>query len=183
MNYVAVFSEVDIVSIILLIYLLVRMKRNYSIHEEAKTLSLMAYSIILLACTDIMAKMDKSIASLTAARKSVIAKRSTLTAQRTKMTEAISGIEDGRASARETLRQMKVLKAAVPGAFKTAEKDYLAKIDSKSSQLKKTFQDALNVGFRQIYGMSRLIRSGRKRERALTDYSGRYSDVRKIIEI
>jgi len=54
MNYVAVFSEVDIVSIILLIYLLVRMKRNYSIHEEAKTLSLMAYSIILLACTDIM---------------------------------------------------------------------------------------------------------------------------------
>ncbi len=101
-----------------------------------------------------MAKMDKSIASLTAARKSVIAKRSTLTAQRTKMTEAISGIEDGRASVRETLRQMKVLKAAVPGAFKTAEKDYLAKIDSKSSQLKKTFQDALNVGFRQIYGMT-----------------------------
>lgn len=101
-----------------------------------------------------MAKMDKGIASLTAARKSIIAKRGTLTAQRAKMATAIAGIKEGRASAQETLRQMKVMKAAIPGAFKTAEKNYLAEIDNKSTQLKKTFQDALNVGFRQIYGMT-----------------------------
>lgn len=54
MDYVAAFCEVDIISIILLIYLLARLKKNHSVHGEAKTLSLMAYSIILLAVTDIM---------------------------------------------------------------------------------------------------------------------------------
>ena len=49
---------------------------------------------------------------------------------------------------------MKVLKAAVPGAFKTAEKNYLKDVDSRSGKIENTFQKTLNVGFRQIYAMT-----------------------------
>jgi hypothetical protein len=45
------------------------------------------------------------------------------------------------------------MKAAIPGAFKTAEKNYLKAIDAKSPKIEKTFQDTLNNGFRQIYTM------------------------------
>ena len=99
-------------------------------------------------------KMENSEAALKTARAKVISKRAALIEQRSKMREAIAGIKDGKTSAKETLREMKVMKAAVPGAFKTAEKNYLAEIDSRSAKIEKTFQDTLNVGFRQIYVMT-----------------------------
>lgn len=99
-------------------------------------------------------KMDKAIVSLSGARAKVTASRNKLISQRAQMATAISGIEKGRTSAKESLRQMKVLRAAVPGAFKTAEKNYLKDIDSRSGKIESTFQDALNVGFRQIYAMT-----------------------------
>lgn len=99
-------------------------------------------------------KLDKGIASLTAARAQVAAKRSRLISQKASMTAAIAKIKAGENSTRETLRQMKVLKAAVPGAFKTAEKNYLKDVGSRSGKIENTFQKTLNVGFRQIYAMT-----------------------------
>jgi len=100
-----------------------------------------------------MTKMDKSIASLTQVRNKLITKRNALVTSRAKIASGISGIQKGKTEAKESLREMNVMKAAIPGAFKTAEKNYLKAIDAKSPKIEKTFQDTLNNGFRQIYTM------------------------------
>lgn len=53
--------------------------------------------------------------------------------------------------AADTVRKMTVLRDAIPGAFKQAEKDYLKEVDNKSGKIEKTFQDTLNKGYKQLY--------------------------------
>ena len=72
-------------------------------------------------------------------------------ASRAKLKQGIAGIRQGKEDAQETLKKMDEMKAAVPGAFETAEENYLKKIDASSDKIESTFQDILNQGFRQIY--------------------------------
>lgn len=70
---------------------------------------------------------------------------------RGELIEARASIIAARADLLETVRQMQVLRDAVPGAFETAKQDYLAQIDALSPQLETAFQQTLNRGFRDIY--------------------------------
>jgi len=54
-------------------------------------------------------------------------------------------------SFRDTIEKMTVLKDAVPGAFDTAKKNYLAEIDQRSTAIESEFQKTLNSGFKQVY--------------------------------
>lgn len=47
--------------------------------------------------------------------------------------------------------QMEALIGAIPGAFRTAEINYLAEIDARTAILETTYQTTLNDGYRSIY--------------------------------
>ena len=96
-------------------------------------------------------KLSTGTTQLAKAKATTEAKLSKTKAGRQKLQQGIQGIKEGRAKAQETLRKMNALKAAVPGAFQTAQTNYLKKIQGKSDIIETTFQEALNVGFRQIY--------------------------------
>lgn len=81
-------------------------------------------------------------------------KRQKLINQRAEMGTAISGIQEGRSEAADTLQKMQTLKAAIPGAFNKAEENYLKEIDKRSEKIENTYQRTLNVGFRQIFLMT-----------------------------
>lgn len=51
----------------------------------------------------------------------------------------------------DTISKMNTMKAAVPGAFKTANEDYLKEIDKMSNKIESEFQTTLNEGFKQVY--------------------------------
>ncbi len=51
----------------------------------------------------------------------------------------------------DTLSKMNTMKDAVPGAFKTANEDYLKEIDKMSNNIESEFQSTLNEGFKQVY--------------------------------
>ncbi|KNY29387.1 MFS transporter [Pseudobacteroides cellulosolvens] len=51
----------------------------------------------------------------------------------------------------DTIFKINTMKAAVPGAFKTANEDYLREIDKISEKLESEFQTTLNEGFKQVY--------------------------------
>ena len=69
----------------------------------------------------------------------------------TEVAKWVAEIDDARSQVTETTRELKVLDAAVPGAFDQALTDYLAEIDQLGPQLKQTFQSTLNEGFRDLY--------------------------------
>lgn len=96
-------------------------------------------------------KLSSGIEGLKKAKSSTQAKLQQTIASRNKIKSGISGIKKGRSEARETLKKMKTMKDAVPGAFETAEKNYMKKIDLASGKIETTFQEILNIGFRQIY--------------------------------
>lgn len=96
-------------------------------------------------------KLDQGITGVKQGISQVSAKLQKAKNSKANMEKALSGMTDGKKSMEDTLRKMGVLKAAVPGAFKTAEKNYLDSIDEKSDIIETTFQKTLNVGFRQIY--------------------------------
>lgn len=68
------------------------------------------------------------------------ASRSDLAKGRTELIKARADINDARSQVTETTRELKVLDAAVPGAFDQALTDYLAEIDQLGPQLKQTFR-------------------------------------------
>ncbi|KMT21035.1 MFS transporter [Clostridium cylindrosporum] len=51
----------------------------------------------------------------------------------------------------DTINKMNKLKEGVPGAFETAKKNYLAKIDNRKDTVENKFQMVINNGFKQVY--------------------------------
>ncbi|HEX2944548.1 MAG TPA: MFS transporter [Clostridia bacterium] len=49
------------------------------------------------------------------------------------------------------LNEMNTLNNAIPGAFKTSEKNYLNEIDARSNLLQDVYQKTLNTGYKSIY--------------------------------
>jgi EmrB/QacA subfamily drug resistance transporter len=62
---------------------------------------------------------------------------------------------DKMAASKETMTtlqsQLKTLYDAIPGAFKTAQADYLSEIDKRSGRLETTYQTTLDGGYKSIY--------------------------------
>ncbi|MCQ4636325.1 MFS transporter [Anaerovorax odorimutans] len=96
-------------------------------------------------------KLGTGIKGLSSGISQTKAKLQETKASRTKLKQGISGIRKGKKEAQATLKKMDSMKAAVPGAFETAEENYIKKIDASSDKIESTFQEALNKGFRQIY--------------------------------
>lgn len=97
-------------------------------------------------------------ARLTAGRDKLLAARLSLARSRDKLADgyraldkARDGIVDARAEVDRTVRELRTLDAAVPGAFDQALTDYLAQIDRLGPELRRTFQSTLNEGFRDLY--------------------------------
>ena len=78
-------------------------------------------------------------------------KRSNMIASRDKMSAAIPSMESALSKLKDVKWKMGKLKAAVPGAFEQAKDDYMKELDSKEEEIKKVYQDTLNVGFRQMF--------------------------------
>ncbi len=97
------------------------------------------------------AKLITARDKVLAAQVKLAASRSDLAKGRTELIKARAEINDARSQVTETTRELKVLDAAVPGAFDQALTDYLAEIDQLGPQLKQTFQSTLNEGFRDLY--------------------------------
>ena len=68
-----------------------------------------------------------------------------------KMNTAISQMNAGIVEINSNIWKMNQLKEAIPGAFETAKKDYMKQLDAKTDEIKKIYQDTLNVGFRQMF--------------------------------
>ena len=49
------------------------------------------------------------------------------------------------------LEQMKSIRDEMPSAFEKAKANYLSQIDGLDADIRATFKDTLNVGFRQVY--------------------------------
>ena len=89
--------------------------------------------------------------ALLKARSDVAASRAKLAKARTELATARTEIDQARTEVAETVRELTVLKRAVPGAFDQALTDYLADIDRRGPHLQLTFQSTLNEGFRDVY--------------------------------
>lgn len=99
-------------------------------------------------------KMDSGIASLTAAQRKIRQKQDKLKYQKAQMAKAIAGVQEGKREARDTLRKLRIMKKAVPGALAASETNYMKEIDRRSPEIRKTYQSALNRGFRQVFIMT-----------------------------
>jgi Arabinose efflux permease len=63
----------------------------------------------------------------------------------------LKGMQAAKASMTDTINKMNILNDAVPKAFETAKKNYLAEIDQLNSKIETEFQDTLDGGFKQVY--------------------------------
>ena len=99
-------------------------------------------------------KMTKSIKSLQKTIKKLKKQRSSMQASRAKMAKGIAGIQSGIADIRDAQWKMGQLKEAIPGAFEAAQEDYIKQLDAKADDIKKCYQDTLNVGFRQMFELT-----------------------------
>ncbi len=104
------------------------------------------------------AQLGKALDGVTQGRAKLASGRAELSKARAKLAsgraELASGrgeLDAARADLRVTTGQLVELKDAVPGAFATAEKNYLAEIDARRPQVEAAFQTTLNEGFRGLY--------------------------------
>lgn len=67
------------------------------------------------------------------------------------MGAAVTSMENTLAQLDTLSSQMGTLKKAVPGAFKTAEENYLREIDKENTKIQSVFQETLSGGFRNVY--------------------------------
>lgn len=88
--------------------------------------------------------ISKGIKAMEKSRKKMIASKA-------KMGKAIVGIQSGIGEIKDAQWKMGEMKAAIPGAFEAAQEDYVAQLDAKEDEIKKVYQDTLNVGFRQMF--------------------------------
>lgn len=99
-------------------------------------------------------KMSQGIYGISTGIAKVTSNRNALINKKESIDSAIVKMKKGRAEAADTLHKMKVLRAAVPGAFEKSKEDYLKQIDSKSDELEDVYQSTINIGFRQIFLMT-----------------------------
>lgn len=70
-----------------------------------------------------------------------------------KLGKGIEALGTAQAEMDDTLIKMGEMKAGVPGAFATAEKDYLAEVDKLSPEIEEEFQSTLNEGFKNVFAV------------------------------
>lgn len=95
--------------------------------------------------------LTQARARLIAARQKLITARAKLREARDDVITARRDVRDRQADLAETVRQLRVLRAAVPGSFETAKQGYLAAIEERRPEIERTFQATLNLGFRDVY--------------------------------
>ncbi|MCO7120784.1 MFS transporter [Ihubacter massiliensis] len=136
-----------------------------AVAELKKMTSLSQLDKAISACTTNISTMKKKSSDLSTGIKKIAsgidgiksginqttAKLQETKTSRNKLKQGLAGIRQGKKEAQETLKKMDTMKAAVPGAFDTALKNYLKQIDASSAKIESTFQEVLNQGFRQIY--------------------------------
>ena len=103
-------------------------------------------------------QLQQAIGTLTASRASL---QSQYDAMNTKiaqtkqqlagMQSALTGMNSAKTQLTDTVSEMTTLKNAVPDAFNQADKNYLNEIQKLSPEIETTFQNTLNVGFKQVY--------------------------------
>jgi len=107
------------------------------------------------AIAKMQAQSDKisndALKPLITARNKVSAKLAKLENSSNKMSASIAELKSAQSDMNDNVRKMKVLKAAVPGAFTTAEKNYTGEISARSTQIREVFQAALAKGFSEVY--------------------------------
>ncbi len=67
------------------------------------------------------------------------------------MSAAMAQIAAAKTEMETLLSEMTRLSDAIPGAFETAKKDYLAELDARSDKLQEVYQSTLNKGYQSIY--------------------------------
>lgn len=70
---------------------------------------------------------------------------------RVQMETAMRQMAAAKTEMQSLVDEMVALKEAVPGAFEKAKQDYIAKIDKRSGEIEKVYQDAVNEGYKSIY--------------------------------
>ena len=67
------------------------------------------------------------------------------------MTAALEEMSTAKKDMETLMSKMQTLSDAVPGAFETAQTDYLAQIDAKSGEIEAVYQSTVNKGYQSIY--------------------------------
>lgn len=73
------------------------------------------------------------------------------------MTTGISEIDARLVLLEKTSAKMSEVVNAIPVAFETSKSDYLKTVEAQSPEIQKTFQEGLNIGFRQMYFLVALM--------------------------
>jgi EmrB/QacA subfamily drug resistance transporter len=107
------------------------------------------------AMSSTLADMDKSLAGMEKGYDAILAMDGKAKqAQQEKldsMVKAIYSIKLAKKDIEDTISKMTAMKDAVPGAFKTADINYLKEIDKLGGKIENEFQTTLNNGFKQVY--------------------------------
>ena len=98
-----------------------------------------------------VAELNSKIAALQGAITTLETKITSSEQSRSQMKTAMEPITAAKAEMETLLKEMQTLDDAVPGAFDTAKKDYLAKLDAKSGEIENVYQSTVNDGYRSIY--------------------------------
>ncbi len=97
-------------------------------------------------------ELNSKIEALQGAIKTLEAKIASSEQSRNQMKTAMDSITTTKAEMETLIKEMQALDDAVPGAFDTAKKDYLAELDAKSGEIESVYQSTVNEeGYRSIY--------------------------------
>ncbi|MEL4106439.1 MFS transporter [Oscillospiraceae bacterium WX1] len=96
---------------------------------------------------DLQAQISALEEAETALNAKILSSKKALVDMKTALTE-MAAAEDEMTT---LVSQMTVLRDEIPAAFKTAESDYLAEIDSRSARLENVYQRTLNGGYKMTY--------------------------------
>jgi EmrB/QacA subfamily drug resistance transporter len=107
------------------------------------------------AMSSTLADMDKSLSGMEKGYDAILAMDGKAKqAQQEKldsMVKAMYSIKSAKKDIEDTISKMTAMKDAVPGAFKTADINYLKEIDKLGGKIENEFQTILNNGFKQVY--------------------------------
>ena len=95
--------------------------------------------------------LTENINSLQKTINTLSKKRNKMIAQKNEMGVAVSKMQSAMAELKDAQWKMGEMKAAIPETFDAAKVDYMKKLDAKEDEIKKCYQDTLNVGFRQMF--------------------------------
>lgn len=97
------------------------------------------------------ATLSSKIKDLQKQREDLLAQINDTEAKQQQMAKALSGLKSARTDIDDTINKMTIMKDTVPEAFKQAESNYLMEVGRLSPKIEDTFQETLNVGFKQVY--------------------------------